>query len=169
MTGEHLADEHIDVAYTSNLVRCIDTTRLIIRERDIEMNVRPDLRELSFGEWEGLTYQQISERIPGALERIRDQSVDFCPPGGETWSQMRARVIGVFEEIKRENGGGTVLIVAHINPVRVMLGEVFGSDLRSAFRLRVRNCAVSILQVDGQRSSLVLYNDACHLEGWNES
>ena len=167
-TGEHLAGEQIDVVYASNLIRCIDTAKLILYGRDLDIAVRPELRELSFGEWEGLTYQEISAKSPGALERMRDNGFDFRPPGGETWSEMRDRVVGVYEEIKRDHANKTVLVVAHINPVRVMLGEVLGSNLKTAFRLPLKNCSINILEVGPKRTRLVVYNDTCHLEDWHE-
>ncbi|MBI2955154.1 MAG: histidine phosphatase family protein [Chloroflexi bacterium] len=168
-TGEHLAGEHIDVVYASDLCRCVDTARLIMQGRDVEIITRQGLRESNFGEWEGLTAQQIEAHTPGALDAMRGDVVGFHPPGGETWWEMSERVRRAFAEIKSENSNKTILVVAHINPVRVMIGDVLGVSAKINFRLSIKNCSVNRIATNARGDSLTAYNDICHLEGWHES
>lgn len=162
MTGKYLAGERIDVTYASDLVRCVDTAKLIVDGRGLEIVTRRDLRELDFGEWEGLTGQEISERYPGDLLRLRDEG--WRPPRGETWPEMCARVLGAFEAIKRQHPDDAVLIVTHVNPLRVILADALRMSHEELFRTRLGNCAVNILDVNGSQCDLVVLNDTHHLE-----
>ena len=170
-TAEHLANEPIDVVYASDLVRCRVTAQLVMQGRNVEISTRPDLRELNFGGWEGLTQEEITQRDPAALDKLRQENSTFRPPGGETIPELQARVLGVLEHIRETNAGQTVLIVAHINPLRTMVYHVIGTNTNPTFRMPLGNCSITMLNArdDGQRGNLLLLNDTCHLNGYDEN
>jgi broad specificity phosphatase PhoE len=82
---------------------------------------------------------------------------------------MSARVIGAFEEIKLRHSSEAVLIVTHVNPLRVMLAHALGMTTEEIFRTRLGNCAVNILNVDGARCDLIIMNDTSHLEEFGDN
>jgi broad specificity phosphatase PhoE len=60
----------------------------------------PELDEISYGEWDGKTWQEIEERDPDLARRKLADWKGITPPGGETWAHFEARVLDVFERIR---------------------------------------------------------------------
>ncbi len=89
---------------SSPLGRALDTARIIcaglgLAGDRIETDGR--LKELSFGEWEGLTLAELEARVPGAWEARRRDRWRFVPPGGESYEMMAVRVGAWLDEVDR--------------------------------------------------------------------
>lgn len=164
LAAVRLAAERIDAAYTSDLCRCSETARIILDGRDVDPLLRPDLREMNFGDWEGLTFEQINTLSPGVLERMRTDLRSFQAPGGEAWMDLENRVGGFLDETLARHPRDSVLVVAHVNPLRVLFTRVLQGRVDGLFRLRLYNCSVSIFEVDSKGTRVVSLNDSCHLE-----
>lgn len=99
-------------AWSSDLDRCVRTAQLA----GLEPRIDRRLRELDFGELDGLTWEQLSEAHRSAVVAFED----FAAPGGESVSQLRARVHAFFEELEP----GRHIVVTHGGVVRSLLREV---------------------------------------------
>ena len=77
--GARLAPVAFEAAYCSDLRRAADTAAPVMRGRDAPITYRRDLREKSFGEWEGMTYEEVRRRHPRMLEELFDERPDFAP------------------------------------------------------------------------------------------
>ncbi len=77
------------------------------------------LMEMSFGRWEGYTFEELQSREAEALaERERDKW-GFVLPGGESYAQLMVRVRGWYESVERDavvaaHGGVYRALVAHL-------------------------------------------------------
>lgn len=134
--------------YCSDLIRSQETAEIIVGDRRECMEIRPELRELFLGEWEGLSVDEVNRRFPGEWER-RGLSIDtYRPSGGESFADVSARVTPVFDEIvsKPER---PVLIVGHAGVNRVILCHVLGMPLSNLFRLGQDYGCVNIFESAG--------------------
>jgi len=137
---QHLADRlrftKIQAIYSSDLQRAATGARIIARSHDVPVRLCPDLRELHFGDWEGLGLQQVRERFP---EKIMDRMMDpvnFRAPGeGETIGELSERVMMRLRKILVNQEGGDFLIVGHGAVNRVILCDALGLPLNNMFRL----------------------------------
>jgi probable phosphoglycerate mutase len=109
--------EHFDGVWSSDLRRAVRTASLAFAGA-----ARPDprLREMSFGSLEGLTWVTLEERWQQALVRFEG----FFPPGGETFEDLRARVISFVDSLPP----GRHLVFTHGGVLRLLSREV-GVDL----------------------------------------
>jgi alpha-ribazole phosphatase len=97
------------IVYTSPLKRAVETAKLLARGAPIE--IIDDLKELSHGEWDGRTWEEIEKLYPEiAPQKLRDWKAT-TPPGGESWADFEARVHRAFEQIR--GGPRPAAIVAH--------------------------------------------------------
>ena len=81
------------------------------------------LIEITFGELEGFTYQDIESREPGWL-RTRDANKwEFLPPGGESYKMLSDRIIAWLETVARP-----LVVVAHGGVGRVLRAHLLGLD-----------------------------------------
>jgi alpha-ribazole phosphatase len=109
----------IEKAYVSPLIRCIQTLDIILENRNVERILMKELMEINLGEWEGKSFSYIKRFFPEQF-KDRGENIDtFVTPGGESFEQLKKRVIPAFEAIK-ENSTGNVLIVAHAGVNRVI-------------------------------------------------
>lgn len=130
--------------YCSDLARSLESARIIAQNREISMRSLPELREINLGAWEGLTVAEVRRRFPGEYERRGENFSDYRPPHGESFSDLRGRIVPVFERIVREMEGN-VLIVAHAGVNRTLLCHVLGMSLENLFRLEQQPGSLSIV------------------------
>lgn len=105
------------------------------------------LREVSLGDWEGLTYLEIDEKYPGVLAQRAEDLTGFRMNGGESLEDMAKRVVPAFKEIVAQNQGGRVCIVAHAGVNRIILTEIMGAPLNRLFRLDQAYAALNVIDV----------------------
>lgn len=94
-----LAPGRPDLILTSPQRRCIETARAAGGGLAAPIEVERDLREVDFGEWEGLSFAQIAARDAAAVDRWARFEPDFCFPGGESIAEFTGRVAGVVARI----------------------------------------------------------------------
>ncbi len=153
-------------AYTSDLGRAVDTAAPIMRGRDAPMIHRIDLREKHFGEWEGMTFDEVRRKYPRMYERLFDEKPEFAPPGGESDMALRARAVAAFARIAYRHSGteGNVLVVSHGGTLRAMIVSMLGLPIDAMWRFRLSNAGLSIVTVfDEGSATLDLLNDTSHL------
>ncbi|GGE07704.1 phosphoglycerate mutase [Marinithermofilum abyssi] len=113
----------VDRLVTSDLRRCMDTARIWHKRfPSASWSVRPELRELGFGEWEGLTFDEIQQQDPNGLQRWLDDPEQQSPPGGESVKQMCQRLAAwLHEERTSGKADETVAVITHGGPIRWFL------------------------------------------------
>ena len=83
--------------YSSDLQRAVQTARPLAEAWNVDLMPRKDLREISFGDWEGRRWAEIRSSIPDT--QAMDSSPELCAPHGETFAAFRHRVRRAFREI----------------------------------------------------------------------
>ena len=122
-------------------------------------------REFAFGEWEGLTWDQIVARFPEAADRHWSTAKTYAPPGGETFEAVQARVAEALAEL-RESGHSNVLIVTHAGPLHAMLHTLFGdreAEMAEVLAVRFSPASVTRIALDEDGAELLSLNDVAHL------
>lgn len=162
--GRRLKGQHFDAAYSSDLTRALYTARYSIEHHaePIEPRLDRDLREMYYGEWEGLQAKEIGER---QAELLRDFFRMKLPgaPGGETIEQVRERTTAAVRRVVDAHQGGQVLVVSHGNAIMAMLAELLGMPRESTWSFAVANTSITRLQFGRSgRVTLTGFNDHAH-------
>ena len=131
-TAAFLQAYHIDRAYSSPMVRVIQTAKPIIRDRGISLEIEPNLREINGGIWEGLSYQEIETCYHHERELWYNDFINCICPGGDSVYELYQRVKSAFEKIIEENRGKTVLVASHATPIRLMLTRFLEKPIQKA-------------------------------------
>ncbi len=131
-TAEFLKNHHIDRAYTSPMVRVIQTAKPIVRDRGLILEQVPDLREIYGGMWEGMPYSEVETGFPEARDKWYHDFINCICPGGDSVRQLYHRVRAAFEKIIEDNPGKTVLVASHATPIRLMLTHFMGKPIDQA-------------------------------------
>jgi phosphoserine phosphatase len=150
-----LAATPVDAVYSSDAIRAVQTAEIVARPRGLSVQLDARLREVNFGEWEGLTRDEINQRYAGAFQQW-DECKLAAPTGGETDLEMAERVIKAVNDIRARHPDECVLVVTSGGPIRAVQAHVRGVDqaLARLHFARADNCAVIQLLADGSSLSL---------------
>jgi len=160
--GARMAGWRIDRAISSDLARARETARLILGDRDLPLETDKRLRERHFGEWEGLTRNEVEARDEELARRWREEPWTFRPPGGESLADVARRATPVVEELREESGH--ILIVSHGGTLQAILRHLLGWPDGSGPKLILFNTGLTIVRLWPDRVRLERFNDIGHLE-----
>ena len=150
----------VAVAYVSPMRRALDTAEIALAGTGIPLVPIPELRELSLGEWEGCTVDEIRAREGNPYLAWVRSPLDCPPPGGEPLPDVCARVLQAIGRIGASHrNGDDVLVVAHGGVISVYLCHLLGVSFNSLWRMRIDNCSLTI----ARPPRLVSVNDTAHL------
>jgi len=139
-----LAGERIDAAASSDLARAVETARIVLGPRKVELQLDPDWREMRFGEWEGLTWDQIRAANP-ELDPAAHASVKaYAPRGGETFAELCTRIARAVERsVAAVPDDGVALIATHAGPLHALLDVLLGESERAALKVRFLTASIT--------------------------
>jgi len=161
--ARRLAGEPLLAIYSSPLRRALDTARAIAAYHGLEVRAMEGLAEMDFGDWDGLTYEEIARRSPEHLARWLEDPVAVHPPGGETLAHMAQRVEAAVQAIRDRYPQGPVAIVSHGGPIRSLICRALGLPLGAHWQVRQDIAAITRLDWHDTGAVLSLLNDTCHL------
>lgn len=135
--AKELADERIDVMYSSDLRRCVETARAIhTYHRQAPLILRTELREFRFGIFQGLPANWFSW-----IKRL-DGGVKLRLPGIETPQMVRERLVPFLNHIFEKHADETVLLVTHGGPIRIIRSQLESIPLKDLFQEAIPNCSI---------------------------
>ena len=165
--GAALADSAMQVIYSSDLCRAHNTGQAIARHSGIaapDIRIHQGLRERCFGRFEGLTYAQVGELHPEEALRWKQRDPDWAPPGGESQTQVFARVNAALDQIAAQHSGEHIAIVTHGGVLDVFYRLATGQGISAARTWDLGNCAINRLLWTSQALTLVGWADTGHLD-----
>ncbi len=162
--AKRLSREKIDALYSSDLSRAVDTARTIAEPHQIEIVKDSRWRELSFGAWEGLSYEEMNAGWRDLVTSWYADPVRTSTPSGETLTQLAARVNSALDELKRKHKDETVLLVAHSGTIQTLLCLALGVDLKRCRQFRVSQASLTSVGFYEDNAILNLFNDVSHLQ-----
>jgi probable phosphoglycerate mutase len=161
--GLHLADEgraqaevaaslvadgpEIAAIYTSPLERARETAAPIAHALGQRAVVDKGLLECDFGEWTG-------EKLATLMKKPEWTTVQRAPstfrfPGGESFTEMQARIVGTLDRLRAKHEGGTIVCVSHADPIKAAVAQAVGTHLDLFQRIVISPCSLSVLSWTG--------------------
>jgi alpha-ribazole phosphatase len=160
-----LTDVPIGAVFTSPLRRALETAAPLARAHGLEPVVHENLRELSFGEIEGLSYADIERERPELFASWMKDPTRTHFPGGESFADLRERALSAAAEIHAAHESAAV--VAHGGITRVILAAALGLPDEAIFRLDQPYGAVSIVDWVEETPIVRALNLGLDLAAWS--
>lgn len=142
--AERLANEEIDVIFSSDLARAAKTAETISKFHDVPFYVTSDLRERNYGALTGCLKEKLFEEIDstGLTE------VSLRPLDGENYHDVKVRGQKFLDRLLKEYPDKTVLMVAHGGYNRAFLSAALNVPLDEMFSISQGNTCVNIIEFD---------------------
>ncbi len=153
----------VEVVLSSPMRRTRQTADAVAAALGAEVREVDAFRECAFGEWEGLTFDEVREGWPDELQAwLGDPRA--TPPGGESFSGVRRRVTRARDQLLARYPRQTVLVVTHVTPTKVLVADALGAPISALYRMELAPATLTELQwFEGGQASLRRFNDAAHL------
>ncbi len=139
--AQQLDGELVAAIYSSDLRRCVETTEAMLPYHpDALLAYTPALREIGSG-----AMHRLPLRLPHWLLTPLVQlalKLNFAPPGGESWRDLRARIATILDEIYKQHPDATVLLVTHNVVIQAICSFLKGIDTIGLNAKVVPNCAM---------------------------
>jgi broad specificity phosphatase PhoE len=148
--GATLAEVALAAVYSSPLSRALETARPLAAPHGLEPVADDGLSEIDFGELEGLTYAEIEAERPEVFRAWMETPTSVRFPGGESFADLRARVLPAVGALRERHAGEAAAVVAHGGVVRVVLADVLGLDGDAVFTLDQAYGGLSIVDWVGE-------------------
>lgn len=143
---EFMKEKKLDAIYCSSMLRARMTAAPLAMSHNMGYKPLELLQEVSFGDWEGLSFDEISTRWPKEMQTFFTNPGEWVPPNGETFPEVAERCQKAFDMIFAEQGHDkNIAIVSHGGIIRVQLCLLLGMPLNNLWRLGVHNVSVSSL------------------------
>lgn len=159
-----LRNEPLQAIYSSDLQRAMQTAQIVAKYHDLSPVADPDLRELSYGIWEGMRREEIlASEWAELFERYRKDSLRHRPPGAEYPEQIIERSRRMLARILRQHSDGTVCIVGHGGSLRALICVALSAPVETFRHIRLDNASLSVIECGADWIWVSLINDTCHL------
>lgn len=138
--GEYRAWTHI---MTSPLQRCQQFAHALGERHAIPVTIEQRFREVGFGEWEGLSHDEIKIGRAPEYQAFLQDPVNCRPQDAEPLEDFIQRVNSAYEEMIQGHSGGHVLIVAHAGVIRALIAKTIQAPSAGLYRIKISNGGVT--------------------------
>lgn len=151
--GRQLQTDEFTACFCSPMIRTEETAEIIAKEVDVSVSTDDCLREIDFGNWEGLNFDEVSDAFPEEVNQWVAEGNSFTFPGGESIGSFNRRVAEAATRILKSEHRN-VIIVTHGGVFRVMLCALLGLPLKSVNAFHIGYGATALIQFSQESSSL---------------
>jgi ribonuclease H / adenosylcobalamin/alpha-ribazole phosphatase len=147
----------------SPVARAFQTAQAIGSRLSLPLVAEADLSEIGFGDWDGLTNEEVFAGFEEQYSAWRG-SFEVAPPNGESLKDFDTRIRRAFDKILSTYAGQTVVVVAHVMPIRALLRIANDSSVAGFWRPNIGPASISIARYFGHEAAEVIcMNSTAHL------
>ncbi|MHB8781586.1 MAG: histidine phosphatase family protein [Candidatus Geothermincolia bacterium] len=163
-----LAKEELAAIYVSPMQRCLETVAPTAAASGITPIVIEEMAEIDFGEWDGMTSEEIMAIDPVLMGDWLVSPSRFRVPGGESVPEVLERVLrGVNAVLSAHDDDANILVVSHGGPIRLTVCTALGMELDLMLRIEIDLASLCSLKFFGRsidsHVSVACLNDTSYL------
>ncbi|MFC1871121.1 histidine phosphatase family protein [Chloroflexota bacterium] len=162
LLAEYSRHFNLDAVYSSPLKRARQTAEPLAGYHNLAVRVEDGLIDLDFGEWQGLSLKEVSEKYAELYARWVENPQQAIIPGGESLDAVRQRASGVVHDVLSKHGGNIVL-VSHRVVNKVLICALLGVDNSHFWNFRQDTCGTTRFTYENGRFILTGHNDTSYL------
>lgn len=136
-----------DIVFSSDLKRCSQSMEILEIDEETEKILTEDLREINFGIFEGKTYEEIKNKYPEKVEKMKNDWRNFKADKGESINEMMLRVAEKMNEIINQYRNKKILVVAHAGVIQALISYYLFGNLDGYWKFKINNGSITKLHV----------------------
>ncbi len=136
---------NVKAVYASPLERTRETAAPIAKALDLKVKADRGLLECEFGEWTGAKLADLRKKPE--WETVQRHPSGFRFPGGESFTEMQARMTSTLDRLAAAHRGETIVAVSHADPIKAAVAHALGTHLDLFQRIVISPCSVSAILV----------------------
>lgn len=161
---QRMKKEKLTAIFSSDMIRAIETAKIIGEPHQLEIQINPLFKEIKFGVWEGLTYQDLEKHYPEQLKVWTETPHLLQIQGGETFADLRNRAVRGLHEVLALYPTGNIAIVSHGGTIAALICGLLQEPLSKMWQYKQKNAAINILQIKEGKVTIEILNDISHLQ-----
>lgn len=135
---EEIGTYPVEWVVTSDLLRCRQTASIFLKKNpSLPLMITEQLRECSFGKWEGLTFDEIQASEPDRLKAWLNDPWNQAPPGGESLRDLDRRLSNWLKQLKRLKINACIAVFSHGGPIRWFLAKYVYQDPEVFWKIEI--------------------------------
>jgi len=158
--ADNLRSEPLAAIYTSPLRRTVESATILGRHHSCGVEILAGAREIDFGDFEGLSYDEIAQTYPEIYRDWMEKPTETQFPNGESFEHMRTRVAQTAEFLRSRHARQSVVLVTHGGVARIILAEALELSSTNIFRIAQRYAAINRIRYMNAYPSVELVNGA---------
>lgn len=162
--AERMRSYSIDHIYASDLDRAYETAAVLGEIFDLKVQKYNDLREMSFGEWEGLTHEEIQLQYSHHYRVWRNSPHTAVIPKGEKLIEVQNRGLKAIYNIANKHKNQNTVIFSHGTIIKAVLLGILDMDLSNFYKIKQDNVSINRIDFKPYGPVVVSMNDTAHLE-----
>lgn len=155
----YLKDFYIDKIYTTTSSRTKDTVKKLSELKSIEIIEKESLKEISFGDFEGLTFDEIKDKYPKEFQDMIEKGYEYKYPNGESLIDSYNRVCIELDNIISNNDDRTILICSHGGTIRNIITYLISNSYKYHWNFKIDNGSVTILEIQNGFTVITAMNN----------
>jgi broad specificity phosphatase PhoE len=161
--GDRVKEVKFDAIYTSPSRRTVSTANLIKGDREIPIILNDNLKEINMGDWEGQTFTSIEEKYPKEFYSFWNTPHLYNSINGESFDELRLRVLNAINSIQEKYSKGNILIVTHSVVIKTLLAFFKEYPLEKLWDPPfIHDTSLSIVELNGKEINVVIEGDLSH-------
>ena len=154
--------------YSSPLVRTVQVAEEIAKVTPMLVSQEPGLKELSLGDLEGVTGEEMRNDWPDLFSAWRTEPEKMSMPNGESLGELRDRTWQVILDIEQKHSSDdSIVVISHNFAIRSIVNELLGMPLAYFHRMSLNLASVCTFDSDERGRRLTGYNSTTHLSPEN--
>jgi probable phosphoglycerate mutase len=163
--AKRLESIDFDEILSSPLKRTKQTVEYILRGRKNKISLNENLKEINGGEWEGVSWEDLSINWPKEYEIWDVEPHLHQMPNGESVAGFQKRLIQTFDDIIKTHQGKRICIVTHGTGIKTLMCHFKGLPLSEMVNISwYDNTSVTLIEHFREGYEVLLEGDDSHLE-----
>lgn len=158
--GKRLAGTKLSAVYASPLERTVETAQAIAKHQKLEIQKRPGLLEVDYGDWTGEAIKKLSKTKSWPIIQFYPSGASF--PNGETMYGMQARFIQEINHLVAKHNGETIAVVGHADLIKAAVAHYLGVHLDLFQRIAISTGSITTISFTGMGPRILAVNDTNH-------
>jgi probable phosphoglycerate mutase len=154
----------LDAIYSSDLQRAEQTAQPIGDALGLPLQLRENLRERSYGAFQGHDSDEIALRFPDEYAQWQTRDPGFAPPEGESQRVFYHRIVHAIEPLVAAHPGGRIACVTHGGVLDCVRRFATAMPLDAPRDYPLLNTSLNVVDYENGRATLVSWADVAHLE-----